>query len=133
MKLLRTEIRNLNHLEKAKWLKTLLEQEGYDVRSYEILSQKISRINSYRAKRIKKLEENEVALYDLLLKHDIKPRPIEDWLMATQLPEDLKYRYRSGEIKFVNAYKEMTRTKRESKKETESGLRADIIRSVGRF
>tara|TARA_Y100000310_G_C20417877_1_gene685224 strand:+ start:161 stop:562 length:402 start_codon:yes stop_codon:yes gene_type:complete len=133
MKVLRPELRKKNHLQKAKWLKMVLEQEGYNVRSYEILLKKVSRINSYKHKRIKKLKDDEVALYDLLLKNEINPRPVEDWLISTKLPDELKYRYRKGELTFLQAYSEYVKKTRLTKHEIAKNLADDIKEAIGRF
>ncbi len=133
MKVLKKELINMDHFQKVQWLRKLLEQDGYDVRSYEELSRKVCRIVNYRGKRINKLNQDEVVLLDLFLKHKISPRTAEDWLRAPKLPDDLKYRYRNKEITFVNAFREYNNTKIKSKDEITSGLRNSIIDTIRRF
>tara|TARA_Y100000310_G_C20118077_1_gene550195 strand:- start:13 stop:201 length:189 start_codon:yes stop_codon:yes gene_type:complete len=59
MKVLRQELKKLDHIQKGKWLKKLLEQEGFDVRSYKVLLHKVTRLHKHKDGKIKNLKKDE--------------------------------------------------------------------------
>ena len=122
-------------IEKANYVKRVIV-ENFRVNSRiieipEIISM-ASRIECYKKSRIRNLTNDEKILYDLLLKLELNPRTVFDWLTITQMPRRLKDKLHSREIRIMDALKEYNQWKKRYNNITDS-LMVDIKKTIRRL
>lgn len=122
-------------IEKANYVKRVII-ENFRINSKiigipEIISM-ASRIECYKKSRIRNLTEDERILYDLLLKLDLNPRTVFDWLTITQMPRRLRDKLHQREIRIMDALKEYNHWKKRYNTITDS-LMIEIKKTIRRL
>ena len=120
--------------QEQKWRRLLLIQEDmarvYPDKSMAQIRMTVRKVARFGYGEVKNLTIEEHELRDVILKHNIKPATLNNWMLYTVVPKDFKVRLEAGLISTENAKKQLKSRERRKKAALEICLLEDARRLV---
>lgn len=91
------------------------------------------RCRKYRVGQVKKLDEVEAQLYEILLKNKLHPKTVYEWMLLEDVPPHIKDKLQKNKISKEAARQEYVQWKKHNGTRLANELMAEIKNVIGRL